>query len=103
MNKAAPLTIDTTTLNSITKLATAAKGDPDGERKLYFLLARLTPEEQAEVYALYNLGRAGVRSFNKALSGAQGQNLEHVPGMLAEKANLATCLRAGIKRYRRQS
>ena len=103
MNQAASLTIDTTILKDIISLAEVVKYNPQAERDLYFLLDRLAPQERAEVYALYNLGRAGVRSFNVALGGAQRQNPQHIAGMLAEKGNLAQCLNAGLKRYRRQS
>ncbi len=103
MNQAVPLTIDTTVLTDIIAMAETAKGNPAAERDFYFSLARLTPEEKVDLYALFNLGRAGVRSFNVALSGAQEQNPQHIPGMLADNRKLAQYLKAGLKRYRRQS
>lgn len=103
MNTAEPLTITSNTIARIMRLATLAHSSPDCERNLYVALQSLPAVEQADLMALYMLGRAGVRSFNVALANAQRQNASHIAGMLAEKTNLTTCLNAGLKRYHRQS
>ena len=52
MNTAQELNISYKTLTNIINLATATKENQEGERTLYFALARLPVEECAEVYAL---------------------------------------------------
>ena len=70
MNTAQELNIRTSILTDIIKMAIARNEKHENERALYFVLSNLPAGERTEVYALYNLGRAGVRSFNVALASA---------------------------------
>ena len=97
MNTPEPLTLTTATIRRIKALAAAAQSSRDGKRELYIAIAGLSHLEQAELFTLYNLGRAGVRSFNVALAGANNQNPAHIAGMLAEKSNLAELAQSGTE------
>src|SRR6266496_3935046 len=101
MKPSEPLTIDSRLIANIKRLSRSAAQNPEQERQLYLAITELSDQEQAELYALYMLGRAGFRSYNVALASAHNQNPQHVAAMLAEKRNLASCVNLGLKRHAR--
>lgn len=104
MNTANELFTTTEILNEIKRLAKDPIETSYANTQLFRLLKALTDDEKKDVVALYKLGQgAGVRSFNVAKKAADAMSMEHIPGMLAEKANLSECLSKGMKRYKKQS
>lgn len=103
MKTAEPLSVELERIEHIIELADEARGCANGERLLYYAIKDLTEEAQAELLALYTIGRSRRTSFNLALRGARRQNIQHIAGQLTEKANLAQQLRAGLQWYRKQS
>jgi hypothetical protein len=101
MRPSEPLTIDSRLIANIKKLSRLAVGNPEQERQLYLAITELSDQEQAELYALYMLGRGGLRSYNVALASARNQNPQHIAATLAEKRNLASCMNLGLKRHAR--
>jgi hypothetical protein len=101
MKPSEPLTIKSSVISNIKRLSRLAPGNPEDERQLYLAIAKLNEQERAELYALYMLGRAGIRSYNVALASARNQNQQHIAAMLAEKRNLASCVNLGLKHHAR--
>src|SRR6266480_5771477 len=101
MKSSEPLTIDSRVIANIKRLSPSAAQHPEQERQLYFAIANLNEQERAELYALYMLGRGGLRSYNVALASARNQNPQHIAITLAEKRNLASCMNLGLKRHAR--
>jgi len=101
MKPSEPLTIESNTITKIKRLSRLAAQNPEDERQLYLAIANLSEPERTELYALYMLGRAGIRSYNVALTSAYNQNPQHIAAMLAEKRNLASCVNLGLKRHAR--
>ncbi|SRR6266496_5016521 len=101
MRPSEPLAIENSTITKIKRLSRSAAQNPEQERQLYLAITELTEQERAELYALYMLGRAGIRSYNIALASARNQNPQHIAATLAEKRNLASCLNLGLKRHAR--
>lgn len=93
MNPFEPITITSESLALIKRLA--ARFDSTG---LELIINELPVEEQAQLFALYNLGRTSVRSYNVAGARRTAAH-SNIAAMLAEKTNLATYLTKGLKRH----
>jgi len=100
MKSSEPLTITSSVISNINSLSRLAAQNPEDERQLYFAIANLSEQERAELYALYMLGSAGIRSYKVAFASARNQNSQHIAATLAEKRNLASCVNLGLKRLR---
>jgi hypothetical protein len=101
MKSSMPLTIESSAVANIKRLARSAAQNPEDERQLYLAITELSEQERTELYALYMLGRGGLRSYNVAFASARNQNPQHIAATLAEKRNLASCVNLGLKRHAR--
>jgi len=104
MKPAEKLSITTSTLVRIKRLARAARQSREAEADLYHAIETLPNSEKAELLALANLGRAGSHcSFNVALASAIKQDPARIAQHLADNSRFVDYLAKGLKRHDRQS
>lgn len=97
MNTAESLTIPEHALGNTKAVAEFVHQGAMPESVVHLNIARFTHGQHAELFALYMLGSAGVRSYNVGLASAKGKRPEHIVGTLAVNANVLQCVNAGMK------